>query len=43
MKKQKQKFKTIKILESDYKKIRKWAFIREMKIYEVIALLTKKK
>jgi len=30
------RFKTIKILESDYVKIRRWAFLQDKKLYEVV-------
>lgn len=38
----KNKYRTIKILESDYKKIKKWAAIRDMKMYEIVKWLIEK-
>ena len=35
----KSKYRTIKILEKDYLKIKKWAAVRDMKIYEVVGEL----
>lgn len=35
----KSKFRTIKIREKDYKKIKKWAAIRDMYIYDVVHFL----
>lgn len=40
--KSKNEFKVVKILKSDYLKIKKWAVVREMKIYEVISYLVNK-
>lgn len=38
----KTKLKTIKIREQDYKRIKKWAEVRGMKIYSIIKELVNK-
>jgi len=36
------KFRTIKVLEEDYLKIKKWAVQRDMFDYEIVSFLTSK-
>lgn len=43
MKKVKKKFRTMKVLEEDYLKVKKWSAIRDIKIYEVIHLMVEPK
>lgn len=33
---------TVKILRSDYKKLKRWAVTREMKFYELVSVLVNK-
>lgn len=37
----KQEFRTIKILEEDYRKLKRWSANRDMKMYEVVRDLFK--
>lgn len=34
-------FKSVKILKSDWKKLKKWSAVRDIKIYEIISQLVK--
>lgn len=38
----KQDYITVKILRQDYKRLKKWAVIRDMKFYELVSLLVDK-
>lgn len=41
-KKQIKKYRSIKVLEEDYMKIKKWAAVRDMKISHIINLMVEK-